>query len=350
MLERIKTWVPLLKIGANVRNNKTIYENFFRGNVIQVFLDEGLFDFMKQERTKEEIIEHFGYKEIQLVDQLLSVFVKDDILRADNGYYIVNYPLPETDVDIPFFSYSAQKLWRDYAKGIPDRFRGKHKDFTGGTNLFNWNDALQTRTYKLLRQSAFNFANITKRPAIFLDLGCGNGFGTTAIWYYYYKQNHFQERNLRKMKIIGIDPDINLIRIAQEEFPIMLSQFVDLSKTELQALKDFFPTFQCGSAEDIPYANNSFDVVYASQVLHWTGGKKAIEEMIRVTKPNGLIFGSTTLFPTASHYANFHILVLDGAYGYFTKEELINWAEEAGAKNIQLSTPITNFKFQKRKN
>ncbi|MFX1532897.1 MAG: class I SAM-dependent methyltransferase [Promethearchaeota archaeon] len=347
MFQRVKPWIPLLKLGSNVRKNKTIYEIFFRSNVIQAFLDEGLFDFLKQQRTKEEIIEFFGYTETHLLDQLLSIFVKDDVLRTNNGHYIANYPLPEMDVEIPFFSDNAQSLWKDYAKAIPERFRGKYKEFTGGTNLFNWHDTLQTRTYALLRQSAFNFTDITNKPAIFLDLGCGNGFGTTSIWYYYYEKNHFQKRNLGKMKIVGLDPDANLIRIAKEEFPAMLKQFVKLSQDERQSLEPFFPTFKIGTADDIPFEDNSFDVVYASQVLHWTSGKKAIKEMVRVIKPKGLIFGSTTLFPTASHYANFHILVLKGAHGYFTKEELINWSKEAGAKNIQFCTPITNFKFCK---
>lgn len=50
------------------------------------------------------------------------------------------------------------------------------------------------------------------------------------------------------------------------------------------------------SAEDLPFPDNSFDVVYSSHVLeHVRSESKALEEMKRVLKPNGvLILGMPT--------------------------------------------------------
>ena len=109
----------------------------------------------------------------------------------------------------------------------------------------------------------------------------------------------------------------------------------------------FAPEFIEGSIEKIPFEDNTFDYVYNSQVLHWTDAKKAIAEMLRVTKPGGIIFGTQNLYPDANPYNELHFKIVRGAGGFFSKEELYTWVEDLGVSNISNATPVTIFKIVK---
>ena len=104
-----------------------------------------------------------------------------------------------------------------------------------------------------------------------LDVGCGLGM---------YSQEFSEEGAL----VSGID--------------------VDGKKTE-QA-KELFPkiNFQTAPGEKIPFANNSFDIVFLHEVLeHVKDEEKTIKEIVRVLKTGGrlILFVPNRWFPFETH-------------------------------------------------
>lgn len=98
-----------------------------------------------------------------------------------------------------------------------------------------------------------------------LDVGCGGGFTC-----------EFMAK--RGVIVSGIDPSLNSIQVAQEH----------AGKSGLKI------NYRHGFAEDLPYDDNSFDIVTCVDVLeHVADLKKVISEINRVLKTNGLFFFDT---------------------------------------------------------
>lgn len=95
-----------------------------------------------------------------------------------------------------------------------------------------------------------------------LDLGTGPGVMALPL----------AERGAR---VIGTDISENQIAAAQE-------------RAAAQGLSDRC-RFEVGSAEDIRFANNSFDLVTAGTCWHWFNHDKALAECTRVLAPGGLL-------------------------------------------------------------
>jgi ubiquinone/menaquinone biosynthesis C-methylase UbiE len=91
-----------------------------------------------------------------------------------------------------------------------------------------------------------------------LDVGCGTGYPFGDFF------------NKAGYKIYGIDISPSLIKKCQELYPNIKSKI--------------------GDAENIPYPDNNFDTTYCfHSSWYFTDLKKAIDEMIRVTRPGGFI-------------------------------------------------------------
>ena len=96
-----------------------------------------------------------------------------------------------------------------------------------------------------------------------LDLGCGTGFLLPQL-------------ANRCHQLVGLD-------LA----PGMLAQ---------AALRDSGARLLCGDAEQLPFADNTFDWVFSSLALQWCERPaQAFGELLRVLKPGGQIFFSTLL-------------------------------------------------------
>ena len=96
-----------------------------------------------------------------------------------------------------------------------------------------------------------------------LDVGCGAGFLCNSLA----QQGH---------QTVGIDLSEESLKIAEK---------LDPTKTSL---------FQKASAYDLPFPNESFDVVCAMDVLeHVEKPQRLIQEASRTLKPNGLFFFHT---------------------------------------------------------
>ncbi len=124
-----------------------------------------------------------------------------------------------------------------------------------GTNPYKW-------TSWLFDQVKF------KKNARVLELGCGNGI----LW----------KSNLQKIP---------------EDVHILLSDFsegmLDDAKLTLDDAAERFG-YEVIDAEQIPYPDNSFDVVIANLMLyHVPDRKKAISEIGRVLKSGGVLYATT---------------------------------------------------------
>lgn len=101
-----------------------------------------------------------------------------------------------------------------------------------------------------------------------LDVGCGTGRNL-----HYFLQNGFE--------VFGVDPNIKAVEMVQE-----------LSKT--LASQNLQGNFSVGTAEDLPFNNDEFDLVISSAVLHFARDEQHFDNMVRsmfrVLKPSGYFF------------------------------------------------------------
>jgi SAM-dependent methyltransferase len=101
-----------------------------------------------------------------------------------------------------------------------------------------------------------------------LDAGCGGGRNLV-----YFLQNDYS--------VYGVDPN---------------EQAVEAVKALSQSLAPARPAsnFVVAAAEDLPFADSSFDLVISSAVLHFARGEEHFESMLqsmwRVLKPGGYLF------------------------------------------------------------
>jgi len=83
-------------------------------------------------------------------------------------------------------------------------------------------------------------------------------------------------------------------------------------------------------------------------LLHWTPDPaRAIQEMGRVLKPGGLVFGTQVTKPLTSPYIGLIVQVRENVYGFFCEEEFRRWYERAGVA-LSIATPAGVFKGHKR--
>ncbi|MEF8848807.1 MAG: methyltransferase domain-containing protein, partial [Candidatus Thermoplasmatota archaeon] len=93
---------------------------------------------------------------------------------------------------------------------------------------------------------------------------CGSGIVTRDI------------AHLTKGKVIGIDDSDDMIKVAEK----VLEQYDNV-------------TLQIGSADCLPFNDETFDVVTCNLVLMWTKNpQQVVNEMARVTKKNGVVLAS----------------------------------------------------------
>lgn len=122
-----------------------------------------------------------------------------------------------------------------------------------------------------------------------LDIGCGKGGVVVAC-------------ANKGADVFGIDPDKNEVEIAK-----LRNQFYGLNSVILE-----------GSAENIPFPDNYFDLTLATSVLeHVKNLDKVIEEMVRVTKKDGFCCTTTPnpFFPREGHYKIFWLPFMPSCIG-----------------------------------
>lgn len=345
MLNKVKAWGELFKLG-NVGYVNGEVAKFYRGNILNALDKDAFFEFLDESHTLVEIANHFHYVDYDLLQEVLTALVKDKSLSLDTDLkYKSIRPLKNGWVKPQLFNEGMIEIFQSLGNALPDRLKGKYHEFTSGFDLYNWDDALANKVYTQIRNCALAYAGIDGKKGKFLDVGCGNGNATAAIWARFYRKNMIYPGS--PMKFVGIDPDENLLNIAQAEFSRFLAKHLSVNIEDLEPVQDYFPEFIKGQAEKIPADDNTFDMVFTNAALHWTKADKAVKEMVRVAKPNGIIFGTVRLFPHADYFADLHTKVAKGASGFFYKEDFKKWAYDAGASKVKLATIVSVFKIIK---
>lgn len=348
MFNKLKAWWEILKFVKSLTKVREA-QLFYKGNVIKVLEKEGLFEFLKEPKSTVEIIERFKYTDFDLLSVALNLLRKDKILELTNDLKFK--AKPENIGTYPsssrLLSEALKEIMLNYIEGFPDRLRGIYADFTAGFNLFNWDDALTDALYEKFRRAAFIYSGALKKEGSFLEIGCGTGYSTAAIFNYYIQKNLIYPGT--QMQIVGIEPDEGLLEIASNEFSMLLLKHSKNTISDVSIYSEYYPNFKKGYVENLPFEDNSMDFIYCAQVLHWTNPQRAISEMMRVIKPGGYVFGIQSVSPRVNQYVNFHIISVKGAHGFFTRKELINWAKEAGARKVKTAYPLIAvcFKFVK---
>lgn len=123
---------------------------------------------------------------------------------------------------------------------------------------------LQQRVGKALLE---RLQGIRCQPQTILDLGCGTGH-----------IEFFLKKTYPAAKIIGLDKANGMLTQAQYK-----EKEQAYSKTH----------WVCGYAENLPFNDHAFELVYSNLMLHWSVDfTKSLNEIRRVLKPGGLLLFS----------------------------------------------------------
>ena len=119
---------------------------------------------------------------------------------------------------------------------------------------------------------------------------------------------------------------------------------VDSSKKLINLLKDHNTKFKICDAENLPFDNNEFDIVYSNGVLHHTHNiSKAIDEVRRVLKPGGEAI--IMLYSRNSFLYYINIWFIKGIILGYKKKFKDNWigasTEWMSDKKQKVYNPVT---------
>ncbi len=137
-----------------------------------------------------------------------------------------------------------------------------------------------------------------------LDIGIGSGAMTAA----------FASKVAQSTKFFGVDLSGEMLNVARNRLR-GIGIDVDLTKSDADAL---------------PYADNSFDAVMAAHVFeHTVDPKHAIEEALRVLKPNGVLLACITKQSLMGAYIH-----LKWRTHRASQNRALDWFRSAGADRV----------------
>jgi malonyl-CoA O-methyltransferase len=127
---------------------------------------------------------------------------------------------------------------------------------------------------------------------VVLDLGCGTGYFTPQL------QSKFPQA-----LVVGVDIAEGMLRFAKEKWGQSHLMNENHRNSDLSPLSGSDPIFlfACADAEQLPFANQSVDIIYSNFALQWCANLPHLfAELQRILKPGGeIIF--TTLGPATLH-------------------------------------------------
>jgi malonyl-CoA O-methyltransferase len=103
-------------------------------------------------------------------------------------------------------------------------------------------------------------------PRRILDLGCGTGWAVPRL------RQQFPEAEIH----------------ALDFSPAMIARVPAVPGCQARV----------GDAHDLPYAEDSFDLVFSNLMLQWTNEEQVLQEVRRVLKPGGILLASSLGFST----------------------------------------------------
>lgn len=168
-----------------------------------------------------------------------------------------------------------------------------------------------------------------------LDIGCGSGT-ITATLAKYMPEGH----------ITAVDISSDILDTAGKY-------------AEKHGVKDRI-TFQTADIYALPYEDNTFDIVHASQVLaHLDSPVQAYKEMLRVTRPDGGVVANResdismwSYYPDLPGLKKYHEIMLEVMKGSGGNPQagprLISWAMQAGAPRSNITATMGTWMYSSR--
>jgi ubiquinone/menaquinone biosynthesis C-methylase UbiE len=346
MLDALKVWWVILTRVGPIGTARHYAEMWIRLFIVEVLQRAGLFDYVREPRNYGQIVAHFGFVDSPYTRDVLDTLVGDKLLLKVGDRYSCNTrrPLPVRKVvkrQTPR-KFHHMTMWEDMAQRIPARMRQSPTDFVyrmaqDGRAVFSFDNTLNTDVYALLRKAAFAYIDAQAlRGTRMLDVACGSGHETVDIWMWLKGD----------VQLTAVDPVPGLLDLAKEYFEEEVGAHNRRGVAPLTGANR--PSFRQMSAMNLDFPDDSFDVVFHSLLLHWTPDPaRAIQEMARVLKPGGLVFGMQITKPLASPYIDLITRVHENVYGYFWEEQFRRWYEKVGV-TLSIATPAGVFKGRKR--
>jgi ubiquinone/menaquinone biosynthesis C-methylase UbiE len=347
MLRQLRTWLIILGEVGDAKKVGGQIDQLFRYYVLEVLDKVGLFEYLEQPRSYEEILNKFGFTDAAFTRQLLETLVADNqaLIVANNGCYQrnpLNGHVPHIDTLVDRTASNAQNF-ANMAKGMTQNIVRRLRDeelefvenFDGGQVLSKFDATLGGNIYTGIRNGTFALLSDKERKGLrgkhLLEVGCGTGRETAEIWLKYGGD----------IKITAFDPVPNMLQLAKERFPEYLKE---LNPDPPTLTEDNWPTFEVQDVTELPYPDSTFDAVYHAFVLHWTSDPaRAVSEIVRVLKPGGFVFGTQPIKPIVDQYFDLVVRTSEDVHGFFYKEDLHKWYAEAGVE-LEVVTPMAIFR------
>lgn len=148
-------------------------------------------------------------------------------------------------------------------------------------------------------------------------------------------EDYFKDKELKDLKVLDIGSSTGIIdNVLAKEFKSVVG--VDIDKSAVKFAKENFKrknlSFVCVEGLDIPFGDNSFDVIVCTHVYeHVPDAKKLFDEIFRTLKPSGVCYlaALNRLWPLEPHYnllflswlpksiANIYVKLLNKSDGYY---------------------------------
>lgn len=167
----------------------------------------------------------------------------------------------------------------------------------------NWNVIRSEYFEERLKYKILSITNI--KDKIVGDLGCGTGFVSLAV---------ANEASI----VFSIDNSINMLKELS----------ASASKKDY---KNIYPIKS--SLDNLAIFDESLNVVFINMALHHIkNAKKAIAEMYRVLKKDGIV----VISDVREHNGEWAKEEMFDEWLGFSKEQMTNWLEDAGFENIEI--------------
>ncbi|APC81323.1 class I SAM-dependent methyltransferase [Clostridium botulinum] len=167
----------------------------------------------------------------------------------------------------------------------------------------DWNVIRSEYFEERLKYKILSITNI--KDKIVGDLGCGTGFVSLAV---------ANEASI----VFSIDNSINMLKELS-------------SSASKKDYKNIYPIKS--SLDNLAIFDESLNVVFINMALHHIkNAKKAIAEMYRVLKKDGVV----VISDVREHNGEWAKEEMFDEWLGFSKEQMTNWLEDAGFKNIEI--------------
>ncbi|EPY2272314.1 class I SAM-dependent methyltransferase [Clostridium sporogenes] len=167
----------------------------------------------------------------------------------------------------------------------------------------NWNVIRSEYFEERLKYKILSMTNI--KDKIVGDLGCGTGFVSLAV---------ANEASI----VFSIDNSINMLKELS----------ASASKKDY---KNIYPIKS--SLDNLAIFDESLNIVFINMALHHIkDAKKAIAEMYRVLKKDGIV----VISDVREHNGEWAKEEMFDEWIGFSKEQMTNWLEDAGFENIEI--------------